>query len=431
MENQNGFGYAKALIFGEYAVMDGSPCLVVALSRRFEAECYPTPIKDADPQSQAIAKLLELSSACHFRFHHDAFYEDGVKLGIGSSAAMFVAALHAASKRETFGTYDDVMKAVQAHRTYQEKLGSGVDVIASMLGGVLLVKDCPQSPMICRLKPSVLPPFAILASHEAAPTKDFLLAAAAHQKDEAYLRSIAKLTELNRQFAAYLLARGDQTTSAAYRRTFLEHIEAYLPALDALQKALGRTILSESFEAVRKLAPKGRVAVKTSGAGGGDIMVAFALSEEELDAFCREAEEKCHVRRLSVEIAQERGNAALHDSVLEEHVERLRAYADAFEAESARMVLRTTAFCVLVTALGIFFVYTQWRFSVPAALLMVGFGILALLIGKLLIHQQQRRQIHAVTPHLEREGLYPWDLRRYVLAQSQTYPISAGIFRIN
>lgn len=431
-EERRGFGYAKALIFGEYAVLHGSPCLVAALSPQLEARCRRIHAQTTDSQSEYIASLLGVSAeTCHFEFDHSAFYDGaGHKLGIGSSAAMFVAALDAASdKGDAFGDMSDLLTLIAAHRAFQHGLGSGADVIASTLGGLILVEHCPEAPSIQRVSVQALAPFAVLASHEAAPTAAFVEAAKAQEKKASYRGIIKKLTEQNRAFAHFILLNAGKMPEEAYRRAFLAQIEAYHPILMRLQKVIGRTILTETFEAVRKLAPKGRVAVKTSGAGGGDIMLVFAMTQDELDAFCREAEEKCPVHRLDVSVAMARGNAALEDPLSEMLNAQLRPFADAFEAQVARSVLLTTLCACLVLALGVIIVLIFWSFSTQACLLICGCLIFAFLVGKAGLYFQRKHYIDAITAHLAHDGLSFWDMKRYLHAHAQTYPIAFSLIK--
>ena len=431
-EECRGFGYAKALIFGEYAVLHGSPCLVAALSPQMQAHCRCVRGEATDPQSEHIASLLGVSvEACHFEFDHSAFYDaSGHKLGIGSSAAMFVAALDAASdKGDAFGDMSDLLTAVAAHRAFQHGLGSGADVIASMLGGLVLVEHCPDAPSIQRVSAQSLLPFAVLASHDAAPTAAFVEAAKAQEKKASYRGIIKKLTEQNRAFAHFILSNAGKMPDDGYRRAFLAQIDGYYPLLMRLQNAIGRTILTETFETVRKLAPKGRVAVKTSGAGGGDIMLVFAMTQDELDAFCREVEAKCPVHRLDVSVAKPRGNAALDDPISETLNAQLRPFADAFEAQAARSVIMTTLCACLVLALGVFIVLICWSFSTQACLLICGCVIFAFLMGKAGLHFQRKHHIDAMTALLAHDGITFWDMKRYLHANVQTYPVAFSLIR--
>ena len=432
VKQRQGFGYAKALIFGEYAVLYGSACLVVGLSRKLVATCAVSCTPETDRAFMRHVSRLGLDPETHFfHFDHDAFYDaSGNKLGIGSSAAMFVAAVDASCCHASpFGTIDDVMTAVRAHRLFQENMGSGADVIASALGGVLLVERCPDAPEIRRMRASTLPPFAILATHEAAATTGFLHAVKQHQNRPAFRKVIRKLTEQNEAFAHFILSSEETMPESAYRRAFLERIDQYAQLLEELQDVIEMPILSDTFKEIRRLAVPGRVAVKTSGAGGGDIMLVFACTDAELDAFCQEVSEKFHVQRLEVGLAEARGSAALQDPLPDAVVEGIRGYAEALESEAARMFLQTTVFALLLLILGGLLVLTQWQFSFHALLLMVGFAIFSLLAGLFMLYMQKKRLIDRIGLTLSEAGICLWDMKRFLYAHSDTYPMGAGLLR--
>src|SRR5687768_17097612 len=89
----------KLIVTGEYAVLDGAPALVVAMDRRVIARYAPGVAKGSS------AFLLALAHEIAARYGHDAgqiamsivvdlssFYDGEQKLGLGSSAAVTVAA---------------------------------------------------------------------------------------------------------------------------------------------------------------------------------------------------------------------------------------------------------------------------------------------------------------------------------------------------
>ncbi len=304
-----GFGYAKALIFGEYAVMYGAPCMVVALNRRLVAKIL-LGAKPRDAFAQRMAQLTfddQLKDAC-IEFENSAFFsENGSKLGIGSSAAAVVASCEASTKAQgkSFGTYLDCIKAIQAHRLFQGGVGSGADIIASLFGGIVLVRDCPHAPQIVRLPKACLPPCCLIAMRGEAATTSFVNAALSHDQDQAYQKMIQRLSAQNQAFSDFILS--SKTYSESYYAEFLNKIRDFEPILAGLQQIIGRSILTSEFIRLRKIADQHDAAIKTSGAGGGDIAVVFAKSSEALARFIQCACAQCDVLAIPVDVAPERG----------------------------------------------------------------------------------------------------------------------------
>jgi phosphomevalonate kinase len=66
--------------------------------------------------------------------------------------------------------------------------------------------------------------------------------------------------------------------------SFLESVDQFCEAMDALGEVVGLPILSEEHEHLRLLANTFGVHYKPSGAGGGDIGVAFSDDSQALQA---------------------------------------------------------------------------------------------------------------------------------------------------
>ena len=131
----------KVVLSGEYAVLDGAPAICMAVDRRATATVGDSP----DGRCRVATPGREFSNGEKFRIVEAvcgsrpeltieldtrAFAEDGTKLGIGSSAAL-TAALVAALGGDYYAD------ALAAHRRLQGGSGSGVDVAASVHGGLI------------------------------------------------------------------------------------------------------------------------------------------------------------------------------------------------------------------------------------------------------------------------------------------------------
>jgi phosphomevalonate kinase len=306
-----GFGYAKALIFGEYAVLHGAPGLVAALSPRLYlsldhlqwlstrlSETTMERYEDFGKQLQAFLKHFLHTDAKVSLNMAEFFDTQGQKIGIGSSAAAIVALVDA--WRQSQNIDFDVHLAIHMHRALQHGMGSGIDIIASALGGIQLVSHCPDAPQITHIPAEHLPCMAILASHIEAPTKQFVAAtqAVSHQKD--YQHVISEMTEISQILGQY--------AQTGKKRDFLEQITVYPALLQKLAGIIDMPVIPQVYNALRPIAQDCGVVLKTSGAGGGDIFLALAENPQNIETFVAQIPKTSGVTRLDVQIASPRWN---------------------------------------------------------------------------------------------------------------------------
>ena len=279
-QSVTGFGYAKALIFGEYAVMYGAPGLVMGLSATLHARLSMPPLHSMSPFETRLAKLLQSTRSidCDIALQNDAFFDDtGHKLGIGSSAAASVAVLKAASLLDNRPF--SIVEAIQFHRALQNGVGSGIDVIASALGGFVLARNCPDAPQITRIPSQNLPSIAIFASHHEAPTRDFVAAAHKAESTRPFKLCMEKMHELCEDLA--------RSAVSGQKITFLEQIEALCALLNVFGNVINMPVVPAFFQELRTIADDCHVTIKPSGAGGGDIFLAMALDDANLEQFAQ------------------------------------------------------------------------------------------------------------------------------------------------
>gem|GEM_PF-7007509 len=154
------FAPGKMVLTGAYAVLRGAPALVVAVSRGAVA----TDAREAPATPEVAAALgVAMAPALDLR----ALFDGDRKLGLGASAAGLVATLglRAALRGDRLddaSARDALFRvALAAHREAQGG-GSGVDVAASVYGGVLeFTVDGPT------VAPAALPPGVVLAAYAA------------------------------------------------------------------------------------------------------------------------------------------------------------------------------------------------------------------------------------------------------------------------
>jgi phosphomevalonate kinase len=273
----------KLHLAGEYAVLDGAEAVVCAIDRRATARAtgpgtesaFLDALADlldvADPEAAAIVRRIEVDTG--------PLRSDTAKLGLGSSAAATVAAC-ACALAGTTGTLDrDRVHALAraAHAEAQGKRGargSGADVAAAVHGGVIAVTPATHAdtlPIIRRLE---LPPLLVIAFWTGRPADTVTLVAAVaaavgRPGVDAAISDIAHASEA-------LVVAGTVDGRPELRRTAaaITAIAAGGDAIAALARATGLELEPPVIAAARRIAEPLGGAVKTTGAGGGDVAIA-------------------------------------------------------------------------------------------------------------------------------------------------------------
>lgn len=313
----------KVVIIGEYAVLEGAPALVMAVDRRVHVSLCP------HDQPYCSVSAPGLTAGCG-RFRLDpsgllwlegdkaafrlathtveAFFAasgneppcppfnlvldsaalmehgDGAsrKLGLGSSAALTVALCHAlsyyvATQHECVATLA-LDRLIDIHAGFQGSRGSGLDVAASVCGGLVEYSRSPTA----RAVPGSLPPdlaYTFVWSGEAAATGSYLARIDEWRRnhERAYRQAMDSLADLARE--GVRLARSNDAEG------FLGSLDDYVDALQTLGHASDTDILSAPHRRLRTLARRCGVVYKPCGAGGGDIGVGMSRDPEALVRF--------------------------------------------------------------------------------------------------------------------------------------------------
>ncbi len=309
----SGFGYAKALIFGEYAVMYGAPGVAAALDAKFEISLHSV---QSAPGNRGLQKhdlgdakdivLNWLSPKIFARIETDdhLFFDgSGNKFGIGSSAASIAAAVQAHARADALlsgrkiGRRTAILRAIEAHRLIQNGLGSGIDIAASAIGGVVCARNCHASIEISRLPPENLPSMGFFAMHRRAATLPYILAA------QRVVSSAPAQTLLSEMTDLYEEMLGD--VERGKKQHFIETIPRLTSLLRAWGRCIGMPVIPDGFSAVERMAQDAGAAIKTAGAGGGDLIVAFARDGASIGRLAQKLAE-CGISRLPFGIAPER-----------------------------------------------------------------------------------------------------------------------------
>ncbi len=294
----------KLFVSGEYAVLDGAPAIGFAVAERVSAELVPAarwslyapglaaaPIAfavaddgsvaapDRPPALTIVAAALDSLRARELAppepqaltLDTTALYRDGRKLGLGSSAAL--AAALAGALATLAGVAAEELAADIHHRL--QPRGSGADLAVVLSGGAVH----------CRRREGGVEAAACGWPHglscrgidtgRAASTPAMLARLDAWRAGSAdVFAALAPAAEA----AAAAWCSGDAAAS-------VQALDAFAAELSVFD-AMGRIgIFAGGHQPLRHLALRHGVAYKPSGAGGGDIGLAFAEDAAALDAF--------------------------------------------------------------------------------------------------------------------------------------------------
>lgn len=254
------FAPGKLVLTGAYAVLEGAPAIVVATSRGAVADGS----RAATFVGPEVAFALGAGPAPHVDV--SALFAGDRKLGLGASAAALVASL-ATRAAEEGRDLDDAavrqelfVRARVAHGAAQGG-GSGVDVAASIYGGVVrYVLDDPT--------PATLPPGLVLtvfACQQSARTSELraLVDSARTHAPAAFRERMAVLIDAARAADA-AVAQGDASR-------FVDAVRTASEGLFALGVLAGAPIVPAELQVLSDAAVSGGGAFCVSGAGGGDV----------------------------------------------------------------------------------------------------------------------------------------------------------------
>jgi phosphomevalonate kinase len=294
----------KLFLAGEYAVLSGAPAVLAAAGRTALAAFVP----GLSPASAVVAVAIDRARAAlgergltlplgAARVDTSSFQHEGVKLGLGSSAAAAVATVAAAFEFAGLPVAGQrpllLAVADAAHRAAQGGVGSGGDIAAAVHGGFLrFVRTADHVETTALRLPDGLHlvPFWTRAP---ARTTDFIsqVRRFAQEKPAEHARRMAELQAAAGAFAAAFAQNAQDTVAAA---------AAYGQALAALGADAALPIVVPAVAAAAALASNLGGAAKPSGAGGGDMGIAFFASLEAAQAFAARCPEGVLVLDISL-----------------------------------------------------------------------------------------------------------------------------------
>lgn len=307
----------KLVLVGDYAVLDGAPAVVLALGRRAQVRVeraedgflldapdigvhglrgalhagrlgWDGALASAQAQRLRLVSLvLQQLAARHaalagarIRIDTRAFFcpDGSMKLGLGSSAAVTVA-LAGALSRLVDGAAPTLTELLTLHRGMQAGRGSGLDVAASLHGGVLRYQLRDGEPHLQDLAWPTGLGFCPVWSGRAASTAAALSRLALWR---------ARLGGLARQLMGGLRSTALAVAGALEAGRIADIIEGlaiYAERLACLGEASGIDIVCREHRRLAAFAARRGLVYKTCGAGGGDVGVALGTDLDALADF--------------------------------------------------------------------------------------------------------------------------------------------------
>jgi phosphomevalonate kinase len=294
---------------GAYAVLEGAPALVLAVDRYAVADGDARPPSDRPPPE--VRAALGEAKAPQVEAH--GLYDGQQKLGLGSSAAVLVATLglRAAEAGRDLASSEvrgEIFERARAAHAAAQAGGSGVDVAASVYGGV---QKYALAGGAARIRPAALPKRLFLDafwSGQSARTQDLrVLVEALRARDaELYARRLRTIADAAERAAE--AAFGDDLHG------FLAAARATAGGLFALGRDADAPIVPPRVAQLAEVAVHEGAVFLPSGAGGGDVAV-FLAARPPSSAFLSRAY-LFGMRPLSIGV--DRAGVRVDDAGLEE-----------------------------------------------------------------------------------------------------------------
>jgi phosphomevalonate kinase len=281
----------KLMLTGEYAVLDGAPALVIAIDRRVRARRQRGP-RGSSPfligVADEIAKRFgadhpATQAALEIVVDSTSLFEGTDKLGLGSSAAVTVAAtaLALAADQKFVPIIDRELVAsiaFEVHGNVQRArgaTGSGADVAAAVHGGVI---EFSQKKLERLTWPPglTLVPFFIGVSADT-PKLVAQVTAARAANPVAINAVLVSIAEISRAACRACAARAPEVSATA----LISALSLAARATDQLATTTRLPLVPPAVTAVRAVAASLGGTAKTTGAGGGDVAIAVIPATED------------------------------------------------------------------------------------------------------------------------------------------------------
>ncbi len=301
----------KMMLAGEYAITRGGVALVAAVGARVfgtlelqEPGDGLGPVFDSRPRLEhgslendgrspevLLTRELVEQNLGHcegsLALNDRALRFRGVKLGLGSSAAKAACTAGLIWQQRMGTPIDDSVReslfdyALAGHRAVAPR-GSGADVAASCLGGVLeysMAEQADTRPSFRRLNSTSLEHVRVVWVGKPAKTEDFVgsVEALEHRDGELHRQCFSDIRQAAEQMMSGLTETG--TTE------LIEGIRHHQDAMEALGNAARVPIVEAGLARTSQLARRCGGGSKPSGAGGGDVAFAAFPDLESAEYF--------------------------------------------------------------------------------------------------------------------------------------------------
>jgi mevalonate kinase len=284
----------KLFLIGEYGVLHGHGAVVASVDRRVVGRFVP----GATAATPLVKHVVESTGA--YLLESDARLPDGApaidstalsssvgKLGLGSSAA--VAAAGVGAMLAAAGCDLDDARALaftlaeHAHRLTQGGRGSGADVAAAIHGGIIYYARRADAVTVRPLDLPDAVELIVFSTGTPSSTIEHVRALEAYTEKQPDLcrTRLAAIGSMSEGFTASCLESDG--------RGVVEYAMQAYAALDALGREIGLPIVTPALAEAAKLAEELGGAAKPSGAGGGDVGVAFLTDPAAAETFRRRA----------------------------------------------------------------------------------------------------------------------------------------------
>ncbi len=281
----------KVLFSGSYTILDGYPALAFAVEPRLSLRLTPSQ-KPFWPRDNPFAQAVRERLLTHLQQHHPnrlseellwGQFQTSVSMpidgwGVGSSAAFTTALVFA--QTEAWGLSlppkELCYLARSAHRLAQDGRGSGIDVAACSLGGVVFASqshtDAP--PFLQHVDWPRNIGFMLIRSGNKADTRKMISIYRASTQNKAYTSRRALLRSIG-DVCRTLLHNPSQFLEALQENARCEHnwsLEIDIPLVTEYQLEI-QAGLSDFID-------KHWVVIKALGAGGGDSIGCFYRTDK-------------------------------------------------------------------------------------------------------------------------------------------------------
>lgn len=287
----------KLILIGEYAVLETSPAVVMAVDRRvILADVQPGKVAQQNYDRDLVAFVRRESAdkfglplqLGNYQADSSAFYSGDKKLGLGSSAAVVACSTASVFHEGGLNIFNVAIRqkiwqlAYYIHNKFQGITGSGIDLAASIFGGTI-VMDPRIDDIAYRFTNWTLPEdlqIIFLWTTKPASTPAMLETVKTFKNN--FFKSYNSIISSMESTAKQMIEAGpkdSETVLYAFRR--------YAALMEELGLCSGAPIVTEAMKPIFEAANAAGGAAKPSGAGGGDFLIALFPKDKNISEFIK------------------------------------------------------------------------------------------------------------------------------------------------